>query len=41
MIITKCDLCKKKIKGKPIIASIGFFPKVELCEKCGDFIVKF
>ncbi len=41
MRIVKCDLCKKKIKGEPITAGIGFFPKVELCEKCGYPILKF
>lgn len=41
MRITKCDLCKKRIKGEPITAGIDFFPKVELCEKCGAFIIKF
>lgn len=41
MRITRCDLCKKQIKGEPITAGIGFFPKAELCEKCGAFIIKF
>jgi len=41
MMITKCDLCKKNIKQEPITAGIGFFPKVELCKKCGMPIVKF
>jgi hypothetical protein len=41
MRIIKCDLCKKKIKGEPITAGIGFFPKAELCQKCGSPILKF
>lgn len=42
MRITKCDLCKKKIKEKPVIAGIGSPPPdVELCEKCGAPISKF
>ncbi len=41
MMVTKCDLCKKIIKGEPVIAGIGFFPKVELCEKCGKPIKNF
>jgi len=41
MRIIKCDLCKKKVKGEPITAGIGYFPKAELCDKCGDFIIKF
>lgn len=41
MRITKCDLCKKKIKEEPITAGFGIFPKAELCEKCGTPILKF
>lgn len=41
MMITKCDLCKKKITGEPVIAGVGYFPKTELCEKCGSPILKF
>jgi len=41
MRITKCDLCKKNIKGEAITAGTGFFPKAELCEKCGMPIIRF
>ena len=41
MKITKCDLCGKNIKEEPITAGIGFFPKAELCKKCGAPILKF
>jgi len=41
MMITKCDLCKKKIKGEPVIAGVGFFQRTELCKKCGAPILKF
>lgn len=41
MRVTKCDLCKKKIKSKPITAGVGFFPNAELCERCGAPILKF
>ena len=41
MRITKCDLCKKEIKEASVTAGIGFFPKAELCEKCGAPILKF
>lgn len=37
----RCDLCKKKIKGKPITAGVGLLSQVELCEKCGAPILKF
>jgi hypothetical protein len=40
-MITKCDLCKKKIKGEPVIVGVGFFKRFELCEKCGAPILKF
>lgn len=39
MRITKCDLCKKNIKGEAVTAGIGFFPQVELCERCGKPIL--
>ena len=41
MRVIKCDLCKKKISGKPIIAGVGFFPDAELCKKCGFPILRF
>lgn len=41
MRVIKCDLCKKKIKSEPITAGFGFFPKAELCKKCGAPILKF
>ena len=41
MRITKCDLCKKEIKGKAVNAGLGFYESIELCEKCGFPILKF
>ena len=41
MRVIKCDLCKRKIKDKPITAGFGFFADAELCEKCGSPILKF
>ena len=41
MRIIKCDLCRKKVKGSPIIAGTGYLETVELCEKCGLPIIKF
>jgi len=41
MRIIKCDLCKKRVKDEPISAGVGFFPKAELCEKCGSPILNF
>jgi len=37
----KCDLCKKKVKEKPVIAGRGILDWVELCEKCGAPILEF
>ena len=43
MNITKCDICKKVIKGESLMAGRGFFSgeKVEMCEKCGAPVLKF
>jgi len=41
MRIVKCDLCKKKIKGEPIIAGASYLRTVDLCEKCGTPIKAF
>jgi len=41
MLVTKCDLCKKRIKGQPIIVGVGFLSRTELCEKCGAPIFRF
>lgn len=41
MKVTKCDLCKKKIKDRPIIAGADYYPHVELCDKCGKPILAF
>lgn len=39
----KCDFCNKEIKGDTVIAGRGVFAslKVELCEECGEPILKF
>ena len=41
MMVTKCDLCKKLIKGDKITAGIGFLERFELCEKCGTPVKRF
>ena len=41
MRVIKCDLCKKKIKGEPVIAGDKWFSNVELCVKCGSAVLKF
>ena len=43
MRVTKCDLCKKEIKkgDKPVHVYFEFYNDKELCEKCGDPILKF
>ena len=41
MRLIKCDLCKKEIKNKPIVAGVGVFADAELCQDCGSPILKF
>lgn len=41
MFIVKCDLCKKNVKGKPIIVGYGTLDRFELCDKCGAPILRF
>ena len=41
MRVIKCDLCKKKVKEKPVIAGKGILDWVELCEKCGAPVLRF
>ena len=41
MRITKCDLCKKQIKGDSVTAGFGFLQRAELCQKCGSSILIF
>lgn len=41
MRVIKCDLCKKKVKEKPVIAGRGILDWVELCEKCGAPVLEF
>lgn len=40
MTITKCDLCEREIEGKSLQVSVGFSPRVELCQECARPIVK-
>lgn len=41
MLVLKCNLCKKDIKGKPITAGFDFLARIDLCEKCGKPIKDF
>ena len=41
MNLTKCDICKKKLKGDPVQAGIGFFRNKDFCLSCGKPIVDF
>ena len=45
MNLTKCDICKKGIKGDPVKAGIGFWVQEDFCLKCGkpvlDFLKKY
>jgi hypothetical protein len=41
MNLTKCDICKKGIKGEPVKAGIGFFGREDFCLKCGKPVLDF
>lgn len=41
MRITKCDLCKKEIKERPVNVRYGDYENAEFCEKCGLPVLKF
>ena len=41
MRITKCDLCKKSIKGEAVNAGVGFYRRAELCVSCGKPVLDF
>ena len=41
MNVTKCDICGKKLTGKPIKAGIGFWGGNDFCLKCGKPILDF
>ena len=41
MMLTKCDLCRKNIKGEPIMAGQGYSDRVDLCEPCGSPVLDF
>ena len=41
MNVTKCDICGKKLTGKPVRAGIGFFTGNDFCSKCAKPILNF
>ncbi|MDP3730898.1 MAG: hypothetical protein Q8R34_00110 [bacterium] len=46
MLVTKCDICKKEIKGETTYASMsGYWDRRAFCSKCGkpvtDFLNKY
>lgn len=41
MNIQKCDICKKKLKGDPVKAGVGYFGREDFCFKCGKPILDF
>ncbi|KKQ23479.1 MAG: hypothetical protein US35_C0004G0012 [Parcubacteria group bacterium GW2011_GWA2_37_10] len=42
MNVSKCDLCKKEIKGQPLTVGRGFFHDVkEICDDCGKPVLEF
>jgi len=41
MNISKCDICKKRLKDKPVRAGMGYFTGNDFCLKCGKPILDF
>jgi hypothetical protein len=41
MNFTKCDICGKKLKDKPVRAGIGYFVGNDFCSKCAKPILIF
>ena len=41
MNLTKCDICKKNLKGKSVKAGTGLFGGNDFCFKCGKPILDF
>jgi hypothetical protein len=41
MNLTKCDICKKKLKGDPVRAGFGLFREKDFCIDCGKPIINF
>lgn len=41
MRLTKCDICKKKLKGDSVRAGLGLFQEKDFCVKCGKPVLDF
>ncbi len=41
MRVTKCDLCKKEIKERPVNVRFGGYENAEFCEECCSPILEF
>ena len=41
MNFVKCDICKNKLKSKPVRAGVGVFGEKDFCLKCGKPILDF
>lgn len=42
MLVTKCDICKREIKGEIVLAGIGIYPvRQSFCLKCGKPVADF
>lgn len=40
MNVTKCDICKKEIRGRKVVTGIKW-DTFDLCQSCGFPVVKF
>ncbi|OGN14889.1 MAG: hypothetical protein A3J47_02725 [Candidatus Yanofskybacteria bacterium RIFCSPHIGHO2_02_FULL_43_22] len=42
MFVTKCDICKKEIKGNVVVAGAdGMLSRQTFCQKCGKPVLSF
>ncbi|MCX6751984.1 MAG: hypothetical protein NTZ87_00570 [Candidatus Nomurabacteria bacterium] len=41
MNLTKCDICKKRLKDDQVRAGVGYFVGNDFCSKCGKPILDF
>lgn len=42
MLVTKCDICEKEVRGEVVLAGVGHhFSTQSFCTKCGKPILTF
>jgi len=41
MLVTKCDICKKEIRGDIVLASVNYLTRKTFCLSCGKPVLNF